>query len=108
MITFFIGLTVLILGYVFYSKFVESFADVNPTRKTPAYSMEDGVDYVPLPPWRIFLIQFLNIAGLGSIFGAVAGAMWGSVAFIWIALGSVYDSRYLNVSAFCPRRIFAL
>ena len=90
MITFFIGLTVLILGYVFYSKFVERFADVDPTRKTPAYSMEDGVDYVPLPPWRIFLIQFLNIAGLGPIFGAVAGAMWGPVAFIWIALGSVF------------------
>ncbi len=90
MITFFIGLTVLILGYVFYSKFVERFADVNSTRKTPAYSMEDGVDYVPLPPWRIFLIQFLNIAGLGPIFGAVAGAMWGPVAFIWIALGSVF------------------
>ncbi len=90
MITFFIGLTVLILGYIFYSKFVERFADVDPTRKTPAYSMEDGVDYVPLPPWRIFLIQFLNIAGLGPIFGAVAGAMWGPVAFIWIALGSVF------------------
>jgi len=80
----------LILGYIFYSKFVERFADVDPTRKTPAYSMEDGVDYVPLPPWRIFLIQFLNIAGLGPIFGAVAGAMWGPVAFIWIALGSVF------------------
>ncbi len=90
MITFFIGLTVLILGYIFYSKFVERFADVDPTRKTPAYSMEDGIDYVPLPPWRIFLIQFLNIAGLGPIFGAVAGAMWGPVAFIWIALGSVF------------------
>ena len=90
MITFFIGLTVLILGYIFYSKFVERFADVDPTRKTPAYTMEDGVDYVPLPPWRIFLIQFLNIAGLGPIFGAVAGAMWGPVAFIWIALGSVF------------------
>ena len=90
MITFFVGLTVLILGYIFYSKFVERFADVDHTRKTPAYTMEDGVDYVPLPPWRIFLIQFLNIAGLGPIFGAVAGAMWGPVAFIWIALGSVF------------------
>ncbi len=90
MITFFVGLLVLLLGYIFYSKFVERFADVDPTRKTPAYTMEDGVDYVPLPPWRIFLIQFLNIAGLGPIFGAVAGAMWGPVAFIWIALGSVF------------------
>ncbi|MCK5703832.1 MAG: carbon starvation protein A, partial [Cyclobacteriaceae bacterium] len=56
----------------------------------PAYSLKDGVDYVPLPWWRIFLIQFLNIAGLGPIFGAVAGAMWGPVAFIWIVLGSVF------------------
>jgi carbon starvation protein CstA len=90
MISFFIGLLVLLLGYLFYSKFVERYADVDPTRKTPAYTMEDGVDYVPLPTWRIFLIQFLNIAGLGPIFGAVAGAMWGPVAFIWIALGSVF------------------
>ncbi len=90
MITFFIGLLVLLLGYLFYSKFVERFADVDPARKTPAYTMEDGVDYMPLPTWKIFLIQFLNIAGLGPIFGAVAGAMWGPVAFIWIALGSVF------------------
>ncbi len=90
MISFFIGLLVLLLGYLFYSKFVERYADVDPTRKTPAYTMKDGVDYVPLPTWRIFLIQFLNIAGLGPIFGAVAGAMWGPVAFIWIALGSVF------------------
>ena len=90
MISFFIGLLVLLLGYLFYSKFVERYADVDPTRKTPAYTMEDGVDYIPLPTWRIFLIQFLNIAGLGPIFGAVAGAMWGPVAFIWIALGSVF------------------
>jgi carbon starvation protein CstA len=90
MITFFIGLLVLLLGYLFYSKIIERYADIDPTRKTPAYTMEDGVDYVPLPTWRIFLIQFLNIAGLGPIFGAVAGAMWGPVAFIWIALGSVF------------------
>jgi len=62
--------------------------DVN--RKTPALTMTDGVDYVPMPRWRIFLIQFLNIAGLGPIFGAVAGAMWGPVAFLWIVLGSVF------------------
>ncbi len=90
MITFLTGLTVLLLGYLFYSKFVERYAEVDGGRQTPAYSMQDGVDYVPLPWWRIFLIQFLNIAGLGPIFGAVAGAMWGPVAFLWIALGSVF------------------
>jgi carbon starvation protein CstA len=52
--------------------------------------MKDGVDYVPLPWWRAFLVQFLNIAGLGPIFGAIAGAMWGPVAFLWIVLGSVF------------------
>ncbi len=90
MITFFAGLIILILGYIFYSRFVEKFADVDENRKTPAYSMTDGVDYVPLKWWKIFLIQFLNIAGLGPIFGAVAGAMWGPVAFLWIVLGSVF------------------
>ena len=90
MITFFSGLLVLILGYVFYSRFVERFAEVDGKRITPAYSLKDGVDYVPMPWWRIFLIQFLNIAGLGPIFGAVAGAMWGPVAFLWIVLGSVF------------------
>ncbi len=90
MITFFVGLIALILGYIFYSRFVERFADVDGNRQTPAYSMNDGVDYVPLKWWRIFLIQFLNIAGLGPIFGAVAGAMWGPVAFLWIVLGSIF------------------
>ncbi|MFW6277409.1 MAG: carbon starvation protein A [Prolixibacteraceae bacterium] len=90
MYTFFAGLVVLLLGYFFYSRLVERNADVRADRKTPAYFMKDGVDYVPLPWWRVFLIQFLNIAGLGPIFGAVAGAMWGPVAFIWIVLGSVF------------------
>ncbi len=90
MITFFSGLVVLILGFVFYSRFVERFAEVDGNRITPAYSLKDGVDYVPMPWWRIFLIQFLNIAGLGPIFGAVAGAMWGPVAFLWIVLGTVF------------------
>ncbi len=90
MITFFISILVLLLGYFFYSKLIERIAGVDSTRETPAYTMTDGVDYMPLPWWRIFLIQFLNIAGLGPIFGAVAGAMWGPIAFIWIVLGSVF------------------
>ena len=90
MITFFISLLLLLLGYFTYSKVVERIAVIDRNRETPAYSMKDGVDYLPLPWWRIFLIQFLNIAGLGPIFGAVAGAMWGPVAFIWIVLGSIF------------------
>lgn len=90
MITFLAGIVVLILGFIFYSRFVECFAEVDGSRTTPAYSMKDGVDYVPMPWWRVFLIQFLNIAGLGPIFGAVASAMWGPVAFLWIVLGTVF------------------
>ncbi len=90
MITFFSSLVVLLLGYLFYSKIIERIEGIDPKRETPAFNMKDGVDYMPMPWWRIFLIQFLNIAGLGPIFGAVAGAMWGPVAFLWIALGSVF------------------
>ncbi len=90
MITFFISILLLIFGYSIYSRFIEKIEGIDPDRKTPAYKLNDGVDYVPLPWWRVFLIQFLNIAGLGPIFGAVAGAMWGPVAFLWIVLGSVF------------------
>jgi carbon starvation protein CstA len=90
MITFLISIIILLAGYLFYSKFVERIAGADPDRPTPAKRMSDGVDYVPMPWWRVFLIQFLNIAGLGPIFGAIAGAMWGPVAFLWIVLGSVF------------------
>ena len=90
MITFFISILILLLGYIFYSRFIERIEGMDPDRQTPAYKLKDGVDYVPMPWWRVFLIQFLNIAGLGPIFGAVAGAMWGPVAFVWIVLGSVF------------------
>lgn len=90
MITFFISIVILLLGYFLYSRIIERIQGIDSNRETPAFSMKDGVDYMPLPWWRIFLIQFLNIAGLGPIFGAVAGAMWGPVAFLWIVLGSVF------------------
>ncbi len=90
MITFFSAIIVLLLGYFFYSKIIEKIQGIDPKRETPAFTMKDGVDYLPLPWWKIFMIQFLNIAGLGPIFGAVAGAMWGPVAFLWIVLGSVF------------------
>ncbi len=90
MITFCISVLILLLGYIFYSRLVERIEGADANRETPAYKLRDNVDYVPMPWWRIFLIQFLNIAGLGPIFGAVAGAMWGPVAFLWIVLGSVF------------------
>ncbi|NLN29696.1 MAG: carbon starvation protein A [Bacteroidales bacterium] len=90
MITFIISITVLLLGYFLYSAFLERIEGADPDRETPAFKMKDGVDYVPLPCWKTFLIQLLNIAGLGPIFGAIAGAMWGPVAFLWIVLGTVF------------------
>src|SRR6056297_446759 len=90
MITFVVSISVLILGYFFYSRYIERIFGADGTRPTPATTMTDGVDYMPMPWWRVFLIQFLNIAGLGPIFGAIAGAMWGPVAFIWIVMGAIF------------------
>jgi carbon starvation protein CstA len=90
MISFVLSILALILGYIFYGALVEKIFGANPDRKTPALTMTDGVDYVPMKWPRIFLIQFLNIAGLGPIFGAVAGAMWGPVAFLWIVIGCIF------------------
>ena len=75
MVSFFVSIAALILGYFVYSRIVERIFAIDPQRPTPAVSMADGVDFVAMPGWRIFLIQFLNIAGLGPIFGPVPGAM---------------------------------
>lgn len=90
MVSFLIALAVLIGGYFLYGTFVEKILDIDETRKTPAYTLKDGVDYMPMPTWKVFLIQFLNIAGLGPIFGAIMGVMYGPAAFIWIALGTIF------------------
>ena len=90
MISFVVSIVILIIGYFILSRIAERIFGIDPNRKTPAITQADGVDFVALPLWKIFLIQFLNIAGLGPIFGAVAGAMWGPVAFIWIVLGSLF------------------
>jgi len=90
MITFFLAVVLLITGYFVYGLVVDKVLQIDSLRPTPAITMADGVDYVPMKWGRIFLIQFLNIAGLGPIFGAVAGAMWGPVAFLWIVLGSIF------------------
>lgn len=90
MITFLISIIILILGYIFYGRFIVKFAGVNPANTTPAVKINDGVDYVPLPLWKIFMIQFLNIAGLGPIFGAILGAAFGPMAYIWIVFGCIF------------------
>ena len=90
MITFFIALAVLIIGYLIYGKIIDRLFGADPKRETPAVTMADGVDYVPMKPWRIFLIQFLNIAGVGPIFGAIMGAQFGTASFLWIVFGSIF------------------
>ncbi|QZE12807.1 carbon starvation protein A [Halosquirtibacter laminarini] len=90
MITFSISIVLLVLGYFIYGRYMERVFEIDPDKKTPAIEKEDGVDFVPMHPAKIFLIQFLNIAGLGPIFGAIAGALWGSVAFLWIVFGCIF------------------
>ncbi|WP_047245466.1 carbon starvation CstA family protein [Maribacter thermophilus] len=90
MVSFLISIVVLILGYFIYGRLVENIFVINKNHETPAVRLRDDVDFIPLPTWRIFLIQFLNIAGLGPIFGAIAGAMFGPSAFLWIVLGSIF------------------
>ena len=90
MFSFLGSIVVLILGYFIYGRLMERLFGVDEKRTTPAVAHPDGVDYVQLPLWRIFLIQFLNIAGLGPIFGAIMGIMYGPAAFLWIVLGSIF------------------
>ena len=90
MITFCIALLVLIGGYFIYGAWVEKVFGVNPDRQTPAYTSTDGIDYIPMPTWKVFLIQFLNIAGLGPIFGAIMGILYGPSAYLWIVFGTIF------------------
>jgi len=90
MFSFCAALAALLLGYLLYGRFLARHLGVDAARKTPALVRPDGVDYVPLAPWRVFMIQFLNIAGLGPIFGAIMGAKFGSASFLWIVFGCVF------------------
>ena len=90
MITFVCCLIALIVGYFIYGKFIERIFGIDAKRQTPAYTHQDGVDYIPMPTWKVFMIQFLNIAGLGPIFGAIMGAKFGTASFLWIVLGSIF------------------
>ncbi len=89
MITFIVSFLLLILGYVLYGAFVDKVFGVDSQRQTPCYTLRDGVDYMPMPTWKVFLIQFLNIAGTGPIFGAIQGILFGPAAYLWIVLGCV-------------------
>ena len=90
MISFCIALAALIIGFFTYGTFVERVFGIDPDRKTPAIANPDGVDFVPLSGWKIFMIQFLNIAGLGPIFGAIMGAKFGTSSFLWIVFGTIF------------------
>ena len=90
MVTFVIALIVLVLGYVFYGKFIERLFGADPNRDVPAKSMADGVDYIAMPTWKAYMIQFLNIAGLGPIFGAIMGAKFGTASYLWIVFGTIF------------------
>ena len=90
MITFTTALVLLVLGYAVYGAFVERVFGADASRKTPCYTMADGVDYTPMPTWKVYLIQFLNIAGTGPIFGAILGILYGPAAYLWIVFGCIF------------------
>lgn len=90
MLWFFFCVALLLAGYFFYSRVIERIFVINPNRKTPAYTMNDGVDYMPMSKTKIWLIQLLNIAGTGPIFGPILGALYGPVAMLWIVIGCIF------------------
>lgn len=90
MLWFLFCIAILVLGYFVYGKIVEKIFVINPKKTTPAYSKQDGVDYMPMSKTRIWLIQLLNIAGTGPIFGPILGALYGPVAMLWIVLGCIF------------------
>ena len=90
MVSFIVSIIALIVGYMIYGEIVDGIFGPDPNRDTPAKRLSDGVDYVEMDWKKAFLIQFLNIAGTGPIFGAVAGATWGPAAFIWIVFGCIF------------------
>lgn len=90
MLWFFFCVAILVLGYFVYGKFIEKIFVINPKKATPAYTMNDGVDYMPMSTKKIWLIQLLNIAGTGPIFGPILGALYGPVAMLWIVIGCIF------------------
>ena len=90
MFSFLISVAALVAGFLLYGAFVERVFGPDPGRKTPAVAKADGVDYLVLPTWKVFMIQFLNIAGTGPIFGAIMGAKFGPAAYLWIVFGCIF------------------
>ena len=101
MVTFSVALALLLLGYVIYGGLVNRIFAPDAQSATPAVVMNDGVDYMPLPTWKIFMIQFLNIAGLGPIFGAIMGAQFGTASYLWIVIGTLLAGAVHDFFAGC-------
>jgi len=90
MLFFFACVALLVVGYFVYGKFVDNIFAPDPARTTPAYAMQDGIDYMPMPKWKLIFIQVLDIAGIGPIFGPILGALYGPAALLWIVIGCIF------------------
>ena len=90
MYSFLLSVLALVLGYFVYGRFIAKVFGPDPKRPTPAVEKADGVDFIVMPTWKVFMIQFLNIAGTGPIFGAIMGAKFGPAAYLWIVLGCIF------------------
>lgn len=90
MITLLISMALLVLGYIFYGSLCDKVYSPDAKALTPAYAKQDGIDFMPMPTWKVFMIQFLNIAGTGPIFGAILGAKFGPSCYLWIVLGCIF------------------
>ena len=90
MYSFVISLVALIVGYLVYGAIIDRMFGPEPERQTPCYALQDGVDYQPMPTWKVYLVQFLNIAGTGPIFGAIMGILFGPAAYLWIVFGCIF------------------
>ena len=90
MISFLISVAALVVGYLLYGSFVDRVFGPNPNLVTPAVSKADNVDFIAMPAWKVYMIQFLNIAGTGPIFGAIMGAKFGPSAYLWIVFGCIF------------------
>ena len=87
---FLLAVVALIVGYIVYGSIVARIFGADPNRPTPARTMADGVDYVEMPMWKVWLIQLLNIAGVGPVFGPILGALYGPVSLLWIVIGTIF------------------
>lgn len=90
MISFLLALALLVVGYFGYGRFISGVFGPDDSRQTPCYTKQDGVDFIPMRTWKVYMIQFLNIAGLGPIFGAIMGAKFGTASYLWIVFGTIF------------------